>query len=413
MRGKDSYKRIYDFLSQNFSTGKTTSLKEIAEFSGLKLSSMKVYNRNKLKNKFLQETVSGELVITDEIEKYEEDKFIEWMSQKAFNESEKKELSDRLLDNSINSMLSAIEIHNKPLIQYRYQIVTILVINSWELAMKAYIAKYQPGTAIIKKDGSSKPFSECLRNIESQLGRNIFATVKNLEILYSYRCDYIHYYNDDLDTVLISLIQKSILNYNKFISIYFSRSVSDFDELYIFPIGFRRPMSPIDFITNTSSIKDSPEYLKQFIGKMIEITEELKDKNVEEIIFVPYAMNVSNISRVKNADIVAAISSDSPISISFEEKVIIADDGDTTARKIVEENIFKTIYILRYQDVVEFCKHNISGWKQNSMFHKIMKEIKKNEALHRTRFLDPENPKSTKKDFYSRKVFDEIISQYQ
>jgi hypothetical protein len=46
-----------------------------------------------------------------------------------------------LLDKSINSMLSAIEIYNKPDFKYREETFAILTINSWELLFKARILK--------------------------------------------------------------------------------------------------------------------------------------------------------------------------------------------------------------------------------------------------------------------------------
>src|SRR5690606_27777190 len=46
-----------------------------------------------------------------------------------------------LLDKSINSMLSAIEIYNKPDFNYREETFAILAVNSWELLFKAQLLK--------------------------------------------------------------------------------------------------------------------------------------------------------------------------------------------------------------------------------------------------------------------------------
>lgn len=46
-----------------------------------------------------------------------------------------------LLDKSINSMLSALEIYNKPDFKYREETFAILSINSWELLFKAQLLK--------------------------------------------------------------------------------------------------------------------------------------------------------------------------------------------------------------------------------------------------------------------------------
>ncbi|MFI3298024.1 MAG: DUF3644 domain-containing protein [bacterium] len=67
-----------------------------------------------------------------------------------------------LLDKSVESMLSAIEIYNKPNFLYREETFSILAINAWELLLKASILKksrYNVRSiyslkAAIKKDGS-------------------------------------------------------------------------------------------------------------------------------------------------------------------------------------------------------------------------------------------------------------------
>ena len=53
-----------------------------------------------------------------------------------------KVVSKILLDSSQAALFAGIEIHNKPNISYRYQTSIILVINAWELALKAFVYKY-------------------------------------------------------------------------------------------------------------------------------------------------------------------------------------------------------------------------------------------------------------------------------
>ena len=53
-----------------------------------------------------------------------------------------KVISKILLDSSQAALFAGIEIHNKPNIPYRYQTSIILIINAWELALKAFVYKY-------------------------------------------------------------------------------------------------------------------------------------------------------------------------------------------------------------------------------------------------------------------------------
>ena len=45
----------------------------------------------------------------------------------------------QMLDKSVSSMLSAIEIYNKPNFLYREELFTILIVNAWELFLKSKI----------------------------------------------------------------------------------------------------------------------------------------------------------------------------------------------------------------------------------------------------------------------------------
>lgn len=48
-----------------------------------------------------------------------------------------KSVTKLLLDSSQAALFAGIEIHNKPHIAFRYPTATILIINAWELALKA------------------------------------------------------------------------------------------------------------------------------------------------------------------------------------------------------------------------------------------------------------------------------------
>ena len=57
----------------------------------------------------------------------------------------------KLCDNSRAAMLAAIEIYNKPQTMYREQVVTVLVVNAWELILKAALRKAKKNIFYRKK----------------------------------------------------------------------------------------------------------------------------------------------------------------------------------------------------------------------------------------------------------------------
>jgi hypothetical protein len=58
-----------------------------------------------------------------------------------------------LRNNSKAAMLAAIEIYNKPQISYRDECFTILLVNAWELLVKAILSKNKQRIFYPKKQG--------------------------------------------------------------------------------------------------------------------------------------------------------------------------------------------------------------------------------------------------------------------
>ncbi|MGN1227359.1 MAG: DUF3644 domain-containing protein [Christensenellales bacterium] len=70
-----------------------------------------------------------------------------------YNEIVKLNTSDHLFLNSEEALLSAIEIYNKPFFDYKFQTCIILIINAWELLMKAIICNKFGKSRIMGNDG--------------------------------------------------------------------------------------------------------------------------------------------------------------------------------------------------------------------------------------------------------------------
>lgn len=66
-----------------------------------------------------------------------------------------KSVTKLLLDSSQAALFAGIEIHNKPHIAYRYPTAVILIINAWELTLKAYIYKFISKKGIYEKKGKN------------------------------------------------------------------------------------------------------------------------------------------------------------------------------------------------------------------------------------------------------------------
>jgi hypothetical protein len=164
-------------------------------------------------------------------------------------------ISEALIENSKSAVIGCVELHNKPVFRFRYEVCTILAINGWELLLKAYIAENHPEIKLIRKDGTSKPFEECVAFVSSQLGKEFRAEEENINKLYEFRCHVIHFYKDHIGTILYSLLHKSIVFYNMFLQKHFNIDLAEETNLMILPIGFKPFATPVDFLTKKIRFK--------------------------------------------------------------------------------------------------------------------------------------------------------------
>jgi hypothetical protein len=327
-----------------------------------------------------------------------------------------KVITESLLENSKSAIIGCVELHNKPVFKFRYEICTILAINGWELLLKAYINEHHPDIKLIRKDGTSKSFEECLSYLSSQLGAEFRAEQENLEKLYEFRCHIIHFYKDHIGTILYSLLHKSIIFYNRFLQKHFNIDLAEETNLMLLPIGFKPFSTPVDFLTKQSDLKESSNAVQTFIKSIISSTEKLDSEGIEESILTGYNVAVINENRIKNADIIAGITknkSDSKLTVSNVLGAIqITNDEVAKKVNIEEETLFKTVYTMKYLDVVKQAKEMFSDFKRNAKFNQVMKGIKENPSLHRKRYLDFVNKSGIGQDFYNPEVLNELKNHY-
>jgi hypothetical protein len=232
-----------------------------------------------------------------------------------------------LIQNSKSSQLACIEIHNKPIFPYRYEVCIMLNISSWELLLKAFILKFHPHVKVINADGTTKPFDECLSYVSSQLGKDFTVIKENIEKLYEYRCNVIHFYSDNIDVLLYSLLSKNVYSYHDFLMKYFGIDIANEANLILLPIGFKSPLSPIDFLSNDSQIKNSSKAVQSFVKSIVKSTEILNEEGLEDSILYSFKMSLINESRIKNADVIAAITKDkNKVPIAIESRKFVLSD---------------------------------------------------------------------------------------
>jgi hypothetical protein len=327
-------------------------------------------------------------------------------------------LEASLVGNAKSAMFAAVEIHNKPVFPYRYEVCTLLVVNAWELALKAYIAKKLESVRLVRRDGTAKPFPECLACVSSEVGKPFDAAKYNLEILYEYRNKIAHFYRENLDIVVLGLLKASVVFFTEFVEEHFGVKLNEEANLILLPIGFTKPISPLDFISNQSSARNCSEDVKGFLNSIKRSAETLLAQGVEDSIVVNYSIALVSESRIKNADLTAAINNAVPRGdVIVVHNVIsgarLTDDPSAKQVRLTEETIFSTIFTETYADVLRTARATFGDFVQNERFNGIMRELKKDPGIRRRRLLDPRNPGGGHKDFYHKRIYEELARHYK
>ena len=309
-----------------------------------------------------------------------------------------------LLDKSINSMLSAIEIYNKPNFSYREETFAILAVNSWELLFKAYLLKrnsYKLNCLykmefIVKKNGENskrrRPTINRAGNpmtigiydaiikiekIDQKFSPNLKASV---EALIELRDNAIHFHNEkNITRELQELGFACIKNYITLIKKWkLEIKISKFN-LHLMPLAY--------------------------IDSNIEAQGIITDEISKYLSFVKNKVQ-DNSKKSDEFSIAIAVDINFKKSNSFDG-LHVQYGKDGTSVTISEEDM-RQKYPLTYSDITTKLKQRYENCKMDKDFHSKMKSIKNNEKLYHFRKLDTTKEKSTGQGFYSSNVWQEL-----
>lgn len=229
-------------------------------------------------------------------------------------------ISNNLINNSIEAMYCAIELHNKPILKYRYETCSILIINAWELLLRAYMYHVIKDKEIIKylRNSLNEQKREIIDRVENSdiewkssfnsLVEKVFSWKENRVIRENLKCvaklrnDFIHAYISELNPILYSLICKSVIEYQVFLKKNFKKDLSMHSDLVLLPIGFQKPINIADYLSWWANIRTS-----RLVSEIYKISLDLKNEWIEDSILVNFHISMNTANKVSNPDIVAAI----------------------------------------------------------------------------------------------------------
>lgn len=300
-------------------------------------------------------------------------------------------------------MAAAIEIYNKPGIPYRNESFVILAINSWELIIKArwldlhrhnkralYVYTEVGRRRVIKRTRSKSPVTHDVVHLARQLvnrGDLHSSVFKNLYVMLEFRNSATHFFNScqEFNTRLYEIGAACVRNFVNVVHSWFQRKMTEFNQ----------DVMPLTFIslpsTTTASFLNSEE------EGFLSFLREIDTSNVDPEAPYQVSLNVEiKFIRSKSEDA-------TPVRIST--------DSSAVPVRLTEESI-RERYPLDYKTLVEKCRKRYDNFKADKRFHDIRKDFQKDERYGRLRFLDPGNPKSAKKIFFSSAIIPELDKYY-
>ncbi|MCA4757069.1 DUF3644 domain-containing protein [Mycolicibacterium fortuitum] len=222
----------------------------------------------------------------------------------------------RLVDNSLAAMLAAIEVYNKPQMTYRDELAVMLVVNAWELALKATLRR--SGRSIFyPKQRGEKYRSIGLDDALGRVGGHALwpagidgpAVTANVKALTEYRDRAIHLYNaQGLGAVIYPFLQQNVLNYRDFMVAKFKKDLADSMTWQLLPLGATAPADVVQFMRVDNNATMVAE-VQQFIEELRRLMDEAEAAGSDLArIATVYDINLQSVKKVTSADLVVAVS---------------------------------------------------------------------------------------------------------
>lgn len=294
--------------------------------------------------------------------------------------------SRRLVANSLSAMLSAIEVYNKPRIEYRDEVTVVLIVNSWELALKA--ALRQANKRIFYPKKRNEPYrtlaaEDALKQVVIHklfpVGVDGRALAANVTALVEYRNRAVHLYATNLGEIIYPFFQTSVLNYRDFMLDRFNKDLADSITWQLLPLGAKAPTEPIQFMKAEPATSAVTE-VQNFIEGLRKLLEEAQAAGADmQRVAAVYDVHLRLTKAVSGADLVVSVSQEG-------ERVFVkkTDPNEThpyTMTKLIERVNAKRGGPERQRALTTY-DHQALCWKENMRENPRMAWKHSNAATH-------------------------------
>ncbi len=289
------------------------------------------------------------------------------------------------------AILVAIEIYNRPSNQYRIETFSLLVINAWEVLLKAKIVK-DNGNEIQsihhhkQNDKSVEYENDALTNEPRTISLNkAIKTVNppkeiidNIKGIQDIRNHVAHTgsiprgFHQEITQYMTKYGTASVFNFIRACKDWFNE---DIELPYIMPVGH--------------------------LGKL-EMTDKLSTSQRD---LIQNLQKLSKDSSSSNSEYFVAITIKTMIVRGLNGEASFGYTKDPNAPRVqVSDDEFFERYPASYKELAEACREAIPGFKQNQTFHSHMKKIKDDPDCAYARKLNPRSSRSLETTYYNLKI---------
>ncbi|WP_171043272.1 DUF3644 domain-containing protein [Pseudoalteromonas sp. S1610] len=202
---------LADVLREFEENGTTFTAEMVAQRTTYSKNSINKYINEKLLDKYIFHADSRAKYRIEGLSALSNDEFLSVMSQssKAKQKKPEEQFHDKLVSRSLDAFTLALEVYNRPSMKNRVEAFAIMMVNAWELLLKAEILKAEGYEKIFYDGDKSISISDAVkRRLQEKDPVRI-----NLETIIDLRDHAIHLLIPELQPQLSRLFQATVLNY--------------------------------------------------------------------------------------------------------------------------------------------------------------------------------------------------------
>ena len=308
-------------------------------------------------------------------------------------------------------MTAAVEIYNKPAFAYREESFSILAINAWELLLKGKLLKdnasklkvlwvYETRKSAaggntkkqyLRKNRTGNPLSISLQACVNELRKNSSVLPKevpyNVAALMDIRDNAVHFVSagTELAVQTQELAAATVKNFVLLARKWFARDLTKSLNL-VLPLAFIADLGKADAVVVSAGESNLIKQLKTLAATPM-------DRHSEFSVAIKLAVKIDK------------------SNLDGASKIKYSKDDDAVKVNLTEDD-FRVKYPWDYNELIARLKSRYADFKLNPKFLNIRKPLLGDERFHNRRLLDPSNPKSSKKDYYSANVLNEFDRHY-